>query len=326
MSAHTPQSSVPPFSCLICLDLNGTLVYRTLEQVKSARFSFRGRNKKYVYKRRGADELILGLAKCGFTVCLLSSMASHNVREIVSRSLSADSQAVIIDRLLTGEQYHKRDTSEGAKEHDTVRDVDAVWKAFPSFFAEKTVFVDDEARKFERASRCGLVVPQLGPTNFKDRDEDLPSLLKYFENMARDSPSDVRLWMEEHPWEPPQATKFSADTSLESSFARLAVSPALSTASVGGSLSSPSSAFSPSSPTRGISLQFVCLEDGFFTFHGSRNNITVKGPATAPFRLDAKMDYQRLVDAAEAHGINLEITADPISCKKGFNALLGGSK
>lgn len=302
VTSNAPQ----PFSCLVLLDLNGTLVYRSIERVNGVKETFRGQNKKFVYKRRGVDDLILGLTKCGFTVCILSSMAIHNVTETVAKTLSPEAREAI-KALLTGKTYHLKDRSAGAADHDTVRNPEAVWKAFPSFSAVNTVFVDDEARKFELAPRCGILMPQLG-ANFLERDEDIPSLLKHFQLMAAEAPSDVQEWMEAHPWEKstPITTAAAAEPMPPSpELARLPATPAPSAAL--SPFSSPSSRASPFSPTRGVSLRIVCIENGRFTLAGNRTDSTVTGPADAPFRLDAKMDYKRLLESAVAHKVELEI-------------------
>jgi hypothetical protein len=374
----------PLFSCLVLLDLNGTLVYRTLQPVPDARCAFKGRNGKFVYPRHGANELVEGLSARGYTVCVLSSMAERNVNEAIDRTMSASARAALTARLC-GSVYNRADPH-GVAEYDTIRNMDAVWARFPAFSARNTVLVDNEARKFEAAPRCGIVIPEMGPSDFKAElllcrpplavnggvsamaaaagagsGGALSDLLTYLSIMAEEAPSDVQDWMETQPFEllPTQNNNNNNNTNnifipssptmvaaAATTAAAAADAAALSPDSSGGALiasinrlslhddtPAPTSpiaktvsnnntthssggggggARSPppnvNSPARGLSLQFICIEDGRFTFFGDRGNIFVRGPVTVPFRLDARMDYQRLLDAAKEAGVELDIS------------------
>ena len=369
----------PLFSCLVLLDLNGTLVYRTLQPVPDARSAFKGRNGKFVYPRHGANELVEGLSARGYTVCVLSSMAERNVNEAIDRTMSASARAALTARLC-GSVYNRPDPH-GVAEYDTIRNMDAVWARFPAFSARNTVLVDNEARKFEAAPRCGIVIPEMGPSDFKAElllcrpppavnggaaamavaggggGGALSDLLTYLSGMADKAPSDVQDWMETHPFEllPTQnnnntnnifipssptmaaATRAAAadvaalspdgsgalvasinrlslhdDTPAPTSpIAKTEMSSNNTTNSRGGGGGAQARSPPPpnvNSPARGLSLQFICIEDGRFTFFSDRGNIFVRGPVTVPFRLDARMDYQRLLDAAKEAGVELDIS------------------
>lgn len=327
----------PLFSCLVLLDLNGTLVYRSLVPLPDVRCAFKGRNGKYVYPRRGANELVEGLSVRGFTVCVLSSMAERNVDEAIDRTMSEGARGALAARL-SGDRYNRPDPH-GVAAHDTVRDMDAVWARFPDFSARNTVLVDNEARKFEKAPRCGVVIPEMGAAERSYGGVSvLTNLLAYFGVMADAAPIDVQDWMEAHPLDlgnevaEVTTTSWTDTTALEveASIVRMArmsigapnmntntspshpnfLSPTAAPrgVGVGGSRSSPGGSASGSPDTRGLSVHFVCIEDGRFTFYSQRGMIFVRGPVNVPFRLDARMDYHRLLDSAKEAGVELEIT------------------
>ena len=389
----------PLFHCLVLLDLNGTLIYRTLQPVPNTRCAFKGRNGKFVYPRHGANELVEGLSARGYTVCVLSSMAEHNVNEAIDRTMSTSARAALTARLC-GSVYNRRDPH-GVADHDTIRDMDAVWARFPNFSARNTILVDNEARKFEAAPRCGIVIPEMGPSDFKAERlwrpvnevaggggggcggsgganvGALSDLLTYLSLMADEAPTDVQDWMEKQPLElslslssknnnnflptspvatitttttttttttPTAATTDVADVAvspidgseLAASINRMSLhdddgtsKPHFPTSPLaterGESISTSGSGVRSSpnanSPSRGLSLNFVCIEDGRFTFFSDRGNIFVRGPVTIPFRLDARMDYQRLLDAAKEAGVELDIS-EP----KGGGLVKGGAR
>jgi hypothetical protein len=89
---------------------------------------------------------------------------------------------------------------EAVNEWDTVRDMTKVWNRLPGYGPEKTVLLDNEARKFIDAPRNGIVVPEFGATEARTRKEGtLKALQAYLLRLAEDSPKDVRDYLAANP-------------------------------------------------------------------------------------------------------------------------------
>jgi hypothetical protein len=203
----------------------------------------------------------------------------------------------------------------GVNEWDTVRDMAKVWSALPAFNAKNTLLLDNEARKFRDAPRNGIVVPEFGPHEARSRTQHtLDGMCAYLLELAAAAPPDVRVYLEQHPFgraappTPTPAVPARAAAPLDAALAALSLG--------GGNAAQKTVADAPTTPTpkladvpRGTALHFVCLDAGRVTLRNAAHDVSVVGDTAAPLpRLEAKMDFHRLLVDAEEAGALLEVT------------------
>jgi len=178
--------------------MNGTLCFRAETPVAGAQPDLFVRH-KYYYGRHGVQKFLGELHSCdAFVLCVYTSMMAHNVHAGLDAIVPGYNRlfSKVLDRSM-----NKPDPD--AKEPwDTVRDMDKVWAAMPSFGPQNTILLDNEAQRFRDASRNGIVVPEFGPREVElGRSETLQELQAYLLQLARDQPPDVREYMTEYPFE-----------------------------------------------------------------------------------------------------------------------------
>jgi hypothetical protein len=215
---------------------------------------------------------------------------------------------------------------EGVNEWDTVRDMAKVWSALPAFNAKNTLLLDNEARKFRDAPRNGIVVPEFGPHEARSRTQHtLDGMCAYLLELAAAAPPDVRVYLEQHPFgrpapptPKPPTPKPSPPKPTAPARAAAPLDAALAALSLGGGNAAQKTVVdAPTTPTtpkladvpRGTALHFVCLDAGRVTLRNAAHDVSVVGDTAAPLpRLEAKMDFHRLLVDAEEAGALLEVT------------------
>lgn len=188
-TSNGAQSNKPKY--LVLLDMKGTICYRTDESVGRARHDLFIRRKFY-YKRLGVNEFVLQLHATGmFDICVYSSMMAHNIEA----GLNAIMPHRRLLRAVLDREMNKPDPA-GINEWDTVRDMKKVWNRLPGYGPERTLLLDNEARKFQDAPENGIVVPEFGPAEvLSKKSGTLDTLLQYLLDLARDAPKDVREYL-----------------------------------------------------------------------------------------------------------------------------------
>jgi hypothetical protein len=256
--------------------------------------------RKYYYARSRIREFVTALARSGsFTVCVYTSMMALNVNAGLDAILPrASSIERVFDRNMNKPDPH------AANEWDTIRDMGKIWKALPGYGPERTLLLDNEARKFGDAPRNGIVVPEYGAAEVLRvaqgrRSETLAPIKDYLLRLAAAAPADVREYLEANPIH-------GAGEGLSSLLAGLGL------LALGGPQAPRSDTSKPvdaSAIPRGTSLLFVCAEDGKFTMSNMQAGITVKGEQPPTMRIQPKMDFHMLQTLVGEDKLGVEIDA-----------------
>eukprot|EP00039_Didymoeca_costata_P001750 m.54800 g.54800 ORF g.54800 m.54800 type:complete len:417 (+) comp10951_c0_seq3:180-1430(+) len=161
---------------LVLLDMNGTLLSREKKVVPGREPDFRHKGTKY-YLRPGAKHLVQQLvALPAIRVAFNTSMTGGNAKPaiVAIAGQSWHQKVALYDR-----EYQKHDST-GEKKWDTIRDLDAIWKAEASngqqFDRSNTVMVDDTFRKMREHADNVLIVPTYSP-NDDFEDDVVPNVL-----------------------------------------------------------------------------------------------------------------------------------------------------
>ncbi|KAF5835981.1 hypothetical protein DUNSADRAFT_6597 [Dunaliella salina] len=309
---------------LLLLDMNGTICYRSEERVAgNVREDLYIRH-KYYYKRRGIEEFVKQLASTGhFKVAVYSSMMSHNIQAGLNAIMNPQTRQQLLAILDRG--MNKPDPT-GKDPWDTVRDMRKVWRRLPEFGPKNTLLLDNEARKFAEDAANGIVVPEFGAAEVLGRKTNtLDSLTAYLLKMGESGPSDVREYLRSHPFDPSKtvgeqrlphpagpatAVRVSATTSAADELASAVRGLQLNH---GGTPRT-----EPPTVPSGTALHLVCIENGCFKMTGKYTSedgtpyaVQVKGDAgNVKMRIDTKMDFNRLVEEADAAGCQLDINQE----------------
>jgi hypothetical protein len=191
---------------------------------------------------------------------------------------------------------------EGENEWDTVRDMAKVWRALPAYDARSTILVDNEARKFSDAPRNGIVLSEFGPADVRSRRQHtLAALQRYLEALAAAAPADVRTYLAAHPFcdgaapAPVPQQRAAAPAGLEQTLSALSIRRS----GAGAGVSVPA----------GTTLLFRSVEDSVLKLHNWEHDVCVSCDVTKPLpRIEAKMDFHRLVRDATECGAVLDIS------------------
>ncbi|KAJ1621053.1 hypothetical protein T492DRAFT_1073254 [Pavlovales sp. CCMP2436] len=301
---------------LILLDMNGTICFRSEEPVAGVTADLFVRRKHY-YARRGIREFVSALDKSGkFTVCIYTSMMAHNVQAGLNAILPRVSGVKhVLDRSM-----NKVDP-DAVNDWDTVRDMEKVWRLLTGYGPERTVLLDNEARKFGDTPRNGIVVPEFGASEARTHKEGtLKALQNYLLRLAEDSPADVRDYLAQHPpsagrgpgvssahdlAHPPAADSHARGPADDSG-----VSSTLAAMASLKIQSAPAPAPGADSIPPGTSLFFVCTEDDRFTMSNPNAGITVRGKQPSSVRIQAKMDFHLLQSLVGKDVLKVEIDPD----------------
>lgn len=296
---------------LILLDMNGTICYRLEEPVPGVPADLYVRHKHY-YARGGAHAFVKALAGSGaYDVCVYSSMMEHNVRAGLDAIFPHEvgrAIAHVLDRRMT------KPDPRGENEWDTVRDMSKVWAAHRGYGPERTILLDNEARKFQDTPRNGIVVPEFGAAEVRARKADtLKALQAYLLALARAAPTDVRAYLAANPLgaaAPARAKARAPDKGEDALFARMqALSLTAPTPRVAAATAPAPCNAAPTAATvpRGTALHLVCVEGGRFVMSNPQAGISVRGPVRDAVRLQPKMDFHLLESLVGAAELRVEI-------------------
>jgi hypothetical protein len=288
---------------LLLLDMNGTICYRSEMAIRRAKHQRAKHDlyvrRKYYYARRGIRDFVTTLARSGsFTVCVYTSMMAHNAHAGVEAILPCAGIDQVFDRGMNEPDPF------AANDWDTVRDMDKIWEAMPGYGPERTLLLDNEARKFQDAPRNGIVVPEYGAAEVRRvshgrRAETLPQIKDYLLRLAAAALADVRDYLEANPIH-------GADEGI------LSLPDGFDSLTIGGPQALCSNTSKPvyaAAVPRGTSLHFVCAEDGTFTMSNMQAGITVKGQQLPAMRIEPKMDFHMLQTLVGEDKLLVEIDA-----------------
>lgn len=182
-----------PKKPLLLIDLNGTVIFRTEEQIPGAKYTaaFRG---KFYYARPDIISFLREMSK-HYVVGIYSSVMRHNITTFL---MAMDPNWKSYITYIYDRDFTKPDPN-GENKWDTIRDMDKIWTI--SRHSElDTVLLDNEPRKVQEVVDNAIIVPEFGRAQVLNRSCLLGDLQEYLVRLSESNPDDVRSYMKTKPW------------------------------------------------------------------------------------------------------------------------------
>jgi NLI interacting factor-like phosphatase len=193
---HQPERQRHALALLI--DLNGTLIYRSVSEVRDSKVAGTRVNGKWIYARPGAARFLETLSQ-HFTLYICTSMMMRNA--MASLLVLGEHTTCRVTSVLDA-TFCKPDPDrhkQGGQDWDVIRDATKIWARVKPHDETTTLFVDNELRKCAEVPRSCLLVPEMSCTELVDGVDALVDVRDYLVALSiahASSGEDVRAHVE----------------------------------------------------------------------------------------------------------------------------------
>lgn len=233
--ADVDTRNKPPTKYLLLLDINGALCHRMTKRATN-RESNDFRFKSYhVYRRPNFTSFVeyidSVLSSSTMEVYFYTSIVQHNAEGMIKRLFPRPEHSHYQDRIFDrsynvirpttlsekGKSHNKNCSKKDVKQ-ETMRDLNKVWKRLPEFDVTNTIIVDNSVDKCENCIENSIIVPTFvdSKTLAVQEDDTLIKLEHYLTQLVDDEPTDVRIYLRNHPFNSISYESLRNDTELES--------------------------------------------------------------------------------------------------------------
>lgn len=223
----------PPTKYLLLLDINGALCHRmTKRAANREKNDFRFKT-YHVYRRPNFASFIeyidSVLSSSAMEVYFYTSIVQHNAKGMIKRLLPRPEHSHYQDRIFDRswnairptpsekEKSPKKGSPKKNVEDETMRDLNKIWKRLPEFDVTNTIIVDNSADKCENCMENSIIIPPFVDQKALTIQEDdtLIKLEQYLTQFVDDEPTDVRIYLHNHPFNSSSPESLKNDTKLE---------------------------------------------------------------------------------------------------------------
>lgn len=188
----------------------------------------------HVYKRPNFASFIeyidSVLSSSAMEVYFYTSIVQHNAEGMIKRLLPRSEHSHYQDRIFDRswnairpipneeEESPKKGSPKKIVEGETMRDLNKIWKRLPEFDITNTIIVDNSSDKCENCMENAIIIPPFVDQKALaiEEDDTLIKLEQYLTQLVDNEPTDVRVYLRNHPFKSSSPESLESDAELES--------------------------------------------------------------------------------------------------------------